>query len=131
MDNARQSLGDSDLGSLMMGSFEAEKKENSVEDKSRCDATKGVHEQIELRLLETILLKPFEHFLLGHQITSINGWKATPEVDHSGKLSDAVLASVARVTNLDECDVQVVRFGINVFQFLQHLLALRAIVLIC
>jgi len=114
-----------------MGSFEAEEKENGVEDKSRSDAAKGVHEQIELWLLEAVLLKPFEHLLLGHQIASVDGRETTPEVDHGGELGDAVLASVASVTNLDESDVQVVRLGIDVLQLLQHLLALWAIVLIC
>lgn len=31
------------LGSLLMGSFEAEKQENGVKDESRCNASKGVH----------------------------------------------------------------------------------------
>lgn len=119
------------LSRLLMGPFEAEEEEDGVKDESRSDATKGVHEKVELRLLETVLCQPFQHLVFGHQIASVNRRETTPEVDHGWELGHAIFTGVTRVADLDKCDVQVVRFGVNVLQLLQHFLAFRTVVFIC
>ena len=113
-----------------MGSFEAKEEENGVENESGCDAAECVHEEVELRLLEAVLLQPFEHFFFGHQVAAVDGRETATEIDHGRELGDAVFSSVSRVSDFDESYVQIVRFGVNVLQFLQHLLALGAVVLV-
>lgn len=113
-----------------MGSFEAKEQENCVADECRRDSSESVHEQVELRLLEAVLLKPLEHLLFVHQISAINGREAAPEVHHRRELVDTVFARVTYVPDFDKGNVQIISFGIDIFQFVQYLLAFRAIIFI-
>lgn len=118
------------LGSFLVRAFEAEEQEDGVGDEGGCDAAQRVHEQVELGLLEAVLLEPLEHLFLGHQVAAIDGREPAPEVDHRRELGHAVLAGVARVFDLDERDVQVVRLGVDVLQLFEHLLALGTVALV-
>ena len=95
--------------------IEAKEEEDGVEDESGCDPAKSVHEDVELRMFEAILLKPLEDFLFLEKIPTVNGRETAPEVDHGREFGHAVLSSVAHVSDLDERDVQVVCFSVNVF----------------
>ena len=120
---------------IFSGSFlvflEAEEEEDGVKDKGGRDATQGVHKEVELGLFEAVLLEPFENLLFLEQIAAVDGRETAPEVDHGRELGHAVLSSIARVPNLDERDVQVVRLGVNVFQLLKNFLTFGAVVFIC
>ena len=73
----------------------------------------------------------FAYLFLDHEISAIDGRETASEVDDGREFVDAVFACVTRVTDLDEGDVQVIRFRVDVFQFLQHFLAFWAVVLVC
>lgn len=70
------------------------------------------------------------YLFLDHEISAIDGREPASEVDDGGEFVDAVLAGVAGVADLDEGDVQVIRFRVDVLQLVQHFLALGAIVLV-
>lgn len=113
-----------------MRSFEAKEQEDGVENEGRCDAAQGVHEQVQFRLFESVLGEPFEDFVFSHQVTSVDGRETASEVHHCWKFGDAVLPCVTGVADLDERDVQVVRLGVDVLQFLEDFLTLWTVVLI-
>jgi len=110
--------------------FETDHEEDGVEDKGGRDAAQGVHEQIELGLFEAVLGEPVEDLLLDHEITAVDGRETASEVDDGREFVDAVLACVARVADLDERDVQIVRLRVDVLQLAQHFRALLTVVLI-
>ena len=114
-----------------MRGFETDHEEDGVEDKGGRDAAQGVHEQIELGLFEAVLGEPVEDLLLDHEITAVDGRETASEVDDGREFVDAVLACVARVADLDERDVQIVRLRVDVLQLAQHFRALLTVVLIC
>lgn len=64
-------------------------------------------------------------------LTSINTRETLPEVDDSRQLCHSPFPCVARVRHLDERDVQVVRFAVDVFQFLKHQRAVGVIRFVC
>ena len=45
--------------------LESEEEEGGVEDEGDCDGEDGVHEEVELHVLEAVLLQPSKHLRLG------------------------------------------------------------------
>ena len=56
-----------DLAVLVPG-LESEEEEGGVEDEGDCDGEDGVHEEVELHVLEAVLLQPRQHLRLRQQV---------------------------------------------------------------
>lgn len=45
---------------------EAEDEEESVHDEGKCDGPCGIHEEVQFRVFESVLLQPVQYLLLHH-----------------------------------------------------------------
>lgn len=52
-----------------MWGLEAENEEESVHDEREGDGSSGVHEEVQFRMLEPVLLQPLQHLVLHHEVS--------------------------------------------------------------